>query len=141
MTDFQSSVLLFLGKGITLTNSDKMLIPNAFELNLPYKKYVPCHRLDKETGGLVICAKTRADEVLIKNTFRYKYIYKKYVAIVAGKLQPKEGFITSLIGGKHSVTRFGVVHYTDSLRYGTISTVELFPITGTVQCIQIFAHS
>ena len=37
-------------KGMTLMKAPEMLLPNAMELKLSYKKAYPCHRLDQGTG-------------------------------------------------------------------------------------------
>ena len=64
----------------SLMRMPDMLLPGAFELNLQYKKAIPCHRLDSSTGGLVVCSKTRPSEVCIKMCFRQKLIHKRYRA-------------------------------------------------------------
>lgn len=62
--------------------------------------------------------------------FRQKLIHKRYRAIVPGRLEPKNGAITALCGGKESLTKYDVVNYTRSARYGWISTVDCWPVTG-----------
>jgi 23S rRNA-/tRNA-specific pseudouridylate synthase len=114
----------------SLMRMPDMLLPGAFELNLPYKKAIPCHRLDSSTGGLVVCSKTRPSEVCIKMCFRQKLIHKRYRAIVPGRLEPKEGVIATPCGGKDSITKYNVVDYSQSARYGWISTVDCWPVTG-----------
>lgn len=114
----------------SLMRSSELLLPGAFELNLLYKKAIPCHRLDSATGGLVICSKTRPAEVCIKMCFRQKLIHKRYRAIVPGRLEPNEGEMNSPIGGKDSVTKYSVAHYSRSARYGWITTVDCWPVTG-----------
>lgn len=116
--------------GITLLRSDKLLLPDALKLQLPYKKAVPCHRLDRETGGVMLCSKSKLSERIIMTTFSTKLVRKKYLAIVIGKLEPSEGIIDSPIGGKPAKTRYSVTHCTRSLQYGWVTTVELWPITG-----------
>ncbi len=113
-----------------MLKSDDMLLPNAISLNLKYKKAVPCHRLDKETGGLMICSKSRDAEVVIKECFRLKLIKKRYVAIVAGKLEPLQGTISTNVAGKRCITRYEVTKYSRSHQYDWVSTVYLFPVTG-----------
>jgi 23S rRNA-/tRNA-specific pseudouridylate synthase len=117
-------------RGVTLLKSDKLLLPDAIKLNLPYKKAVPCHRLDKETGGVMLCSKSKLAERTMMVCFRYKLIHKKYIAIVIGKLEPAEGLITTPLSGKAACTRYAVTSYTRSAQYGWVSTVELWPITG-----------
>ena len=114
----------------SLMRMDDLMVPDAFEKNLTYKKSIPCHRLDSSTGGLVICSKSRSAEVCIKMCFRQKLIHKRYRAIVPGRLEPKQGAITALCGGKESLTKYDVVNYTRSARYGWISTVDCWPVTG-----------
>jgi len=110
----------------TLVNSDSMLIANAKY----YKKAVPCHRLDRATGGLVVCSKTKEAESLIRRLFREKFVHKRYRAIVPGRIEPEFGKITSILDGKEAITEYKVVYCTRSYKYSWISTVDLWPITG-----------
>lgn len=114
----------------TLTNSDYMLLPNYSKDNVSYKKARPCHRLDSATGGLVVCAKSHDAERYIKIAFMEKDVKKRYRAIVQGRLEPDEGEITLPLSGQESLTLYKVTHYTPSLQYGWITTVDLFPVTG-----------
>jgi 23S rRNA pseudouridine1911/1915/1917 synthase len=47
----------------------------------------PCHRIDRETSGLVLCAKTKVAESTLKKSFMEGAIEKLYLAIVDGHLQ------------------------------------------------------
>lgn len=47
----------------------------------------PCHRIDRETSGIVICAKTRLAQSKIKAAFRDQKVEKNYLAIVEGELK------------------------------------------------------
>ena len=78
----------------------------------------------------MICSKTRKDEVTIKQLFFHRQVKKRYRAMVSGRLEPATGIIDAPVKGKVSKTRYSVVQYTDSIRNGTITTVDLFPITG-----------
>jgi 23S rRNA-/tRNA-specific pseudouridylate synthase len=42
------------------------------------------HRLDKLTGGLLVCAKTAPAAVTLNRMFEERQVQKKYVALVAG---------------------------------------------------------
>jgi len=44
----------------------------------------PCHRLDRETSGVLVCAKTQASERDIKRAFMNGTVTKTYLAIVRG---------------------------------------------------------
>lgn len=116
--------------GLTLLRSDKLLLPDALKLQLPYKKAVPCHRLDRETGGVMLCSKSKLAERIIMTIFSSKLVHKKYLAVVIGKLEPSEGIIDTPISGKAATTKYSVTHYTRSKQYGWVTTVQLWPITG-----------
>jgi 23S rRNA pseudouridine1911/1915/1917 synthase len=47
----------------------------------------PCHRIDKETSGIVVCAKNREAERAIKKSFMYGHVKKTYLALVTGVLK------------------------------------------------------
>jgi 23S rRNA pseudouridine1911/1915/1917 synthase len=53
----------------------------------PGAKINPCHRIDKETSGLVVCAKNRQSEALVKRAFMTGAIAKSYLAVVEGLLE------------------------------------------------------
>lgn len=53
------------------------------------EKINPCHRIDKETSGLIVCAKNRATESVIKSAFMQGRVKKSYLAIVEGILPAK----------------------------------------------------
>lgn len=53
------------------------------------QKINPCHRLDKETSGIVVCAKTRWAEREIKIAFMNSQVSKTYLAVVDGHLKQK----------------------------------------------------
>lgn len=114
----------------TLMNSSAMLFDNAIENQLRYKKAVPCHRLDRATGGLVICSKSKEAHSSIMASFRDHEIFKRYRAIVKGRLVSETGIINFPISGQKSETKYFVVSYTRSKQYEWVTTVDLWPLTG-----------
>jgi len=46
----------------------------------------PCHRLDRETSGIVMCAKHRKAERALKIAFQDGQVHKTYLAVVKGHL-------------------------------------------------------
>ncbi len=51
------------------------------------------HRLDRETSGVVICARTEADERVLKKAFEDHLVQKTYLAIVSGRVERDQGEI------------------------------------------------
>ncbi len=56
------------------------------------------HRLDKETSGLMVIAKSQTAFVNLKAAFKERQIIKEYKAIIKGRMNIAEGLITEPIG-------------------------------------------
>lgn len=55
------------------------------------------HRLDKETSGVMIIAKTHSSYLHLMNQFKNRLTTKYYIALVKGKVQLRRGSITTNI--------------------------------------------
>lgn len=66
------------------------------------------HRLDRETSGLVIVAKTQMAFDNLQGQFKNREVKKEYVALVHGEI-PDEGVINENIGRVGKFGKFGVV--------------------------------
>ncbi|CAM9814152.1 unnamed protein product [Pylaiella littoralis] len=106
-----------------------MLKPTKSE-DRPLHRPLHCHRLDKPTGGLLICAKTRPALSALSDAFEKRLVSKRYVALVAGELEGSGAIVTPL-DGKASHTNYRVRGPpVRSLKTPIITTVDLWPITG-----------
>ncbi|MDD3190558.1 MAG: RluA family pseudouridine synthase [Candidatus Pacebacteria bacterium] len=56
------------------------------------------HRLDKDTSGIMIAAKTQEAFEFLKNKFKKREVRKIYTTLVYGKVEPEEGEIDFAIG-------------------------------------------
>lgn len=104
------------------------------------------HRLDKNTTGLMVVAKTDAAHQKLTSMFQLRKIHKEYLAIVHGKLRGHEGIINLPIGrdpndrkkmcviasGKNAVTHWKVRKLFDEF-----SLVSLFLETGRTHQIRV----
>ncbi len=59
------------------------------------------HRLDKETTGVLLLAKSAKMKNEMVDLFRQKMIEKRYLAIVDGRVEKREGKIESFLVKKH----------------------------------------
>ena len=98
------------------------------------------HRLDRETSGVLVCAKTLEDERALKGQFERRETQKTYLAIAEGLIDPEEGEIDLAIGrpdeGLHLLMAPRVDGSAARTRYRVIARapahclVALFPVTG-----------
>ena len=67
------------------------------------------HRLDKDTSGLIVVAKTEEIHEKLSEQFREREVYKSYVALVHGEPEEDRGTIEAPIAReKHNRTKMGV---------------------------------
>lgn len=104
------------------------------------------HRIDKDTSGLLMVAKTDEAHQALAADLKAKKSLRKYLAIVHGNLPNDRGMIEAPIGrsekdrkkqavtakGKEAVTRFTVLE-----RFGDYSLVELQLETGRTHQIRV----
>ena len=107
------------------------------------------HRIDKNTSGLLVVAKTLEAKTKLSLQFFEKTTKRKYVALVWGDLENNEGTITGNIGrslknrqvftvfpdgehGKHAVTHYKVIE-----RLGYVNLVECRLETGRTHQIRV----
>ncbi|HET9718205.1 MAG TPA: RluA family pseudouridine synthase [Pseudolabrys sp.] len=111
------------------------------------------HRLDKDTAGCLLVAKTRFAAAALARTFRSRSARKIYWALVAGVPRPRQGRISTFLakeereedsyvriaahgekGASHAVTYYAIVE-TAGRR---VAWVSLKPVTGRTH--QLRAH-
>ncbi|WP_119168640.1 RluA family pseudouridine synthase [Algihabitans albus] len=111
------------------------------------------HRLDKDTSGLMIAAKTQRAQDALVTQFTARSIARRYHALVWGRPQPPEGDIVADIGrhpqnrkkmavvtrnGKAATTRYRLLA---SYAGGAVSLVECRLLTGRTHQIRVhMAH-
>lgn len=67
------------------------------------------HRLDKDTSGLIVVAKTEEVHEALSEQFRNREVFKSYVALVHGAIDEASGTINQPIAReKHNRTKMGV---------------------------------
>ncbi len=103
------------------------------------------HRLDKDTSGVLIAAKTRDAAAKLTKAFKARETQKVYWALVSGNPRPGAGSIKlplekKLLGGVEKVVALGrgnkngqraLTHFTTvSVAGRTLSWLQLVPVTG-----------
>ena len=108
-----------------------ILNQDAETRDLKYRLH-PCHRLDRDTSGLIIYAKGKSIQKKMIDAFRNRVVGKKYVAFVHGKLLSCDGQICLAIEGKSALTKYKVIE-----EKSNYSVLEVSPVTGRTNQIRI----
>lgn len=112
------------------------------------------HRIDKNTSGIIIIAKTDLAMTRLAKDFFDRTMDRKYIAICWGDLKEDEGTITGNVGrdprdrkkmfvfppgseeGKHAVTHYKVIE-----RFGYVTFIECKLETGRTHQIRVHMKS
>ena len=111
----------------TLVNALLAHLPALPESDSPARPGI-VHRLDKDTSGLIIIAKTPAALADLSAQFKSRTVKKAYVALVKGKVSPLRGVIDAPIGRDRSHRQKMVI--TDSGRPARTAYVVLRQLEG-----------
>lgn len=113
------------------------------------------HRLDKETSGILLVAKTLSAFIALQKQFKERIVEKTYLALSHGKITPEKGEINVPVGrlnfnrkrfgvvagGRESVTHYNVLqYYKNPATKEILSLVELCPKTGRTHQIRVHLH-
>jgi 23S rRNA pseudouridine955/2504/2580 synthase len=133
----ENFIVLNKSSGISVqggTKSKKNLVDifaksEIFQGTKPYS----VHRLDKDTSGVFIMAKTRQSAQLLTSLFRLRKVHKTYLAICHGELNKDSGeWNDDLIryDGERKIIEKAKTIYRVLDKNSEASLVELKPITG-----------
>lgn len=104
------------------------------------------HRLDKETSGLLVVAKTKNAFENLQKQFKERRVEKKYISLVHGQVKPRQGEIVLPIGRtQKDRQKFGVQVYGRKARtkyqvkryWQEFSLLEIELLTGRTHQIRV----
>src|SRR5215471_15185297 len=121
--------------------------PDLTEEDLP--RYGLVHRIDKNTTGLIVIAKTAEAAAHLAKQFFNHTVSRKYIALVWGSIEKDEGTIIAHVGrhqrhrkmfdaypegesGKHATTHYKVIE-----RFNYVTLVECRLETGRTHQIRV----
>ena len=82
---------------VTLINAVRARYPQVREISDNDRGGV-VHRLDRDTSGVIVFAKSEASQYALKEQWRQRETTKEYLAIVEGRPDPAEGIIDAPLG-------------------------------------------
>ena len=127
--------------------SVKTVLDNYFRKNRKTYTAHVVHRLDRDTSGLLVYAKTMQAEQILENNWNEIVTDRRYLALVSGRMEQEQGTVKSWLkdsksyityssptdnGGKLAITHYRVLRTND--RY---SLVELKLETGRKNQIRV----
>ena len=114
-----------------------------------------CHRLDRDTSGVLVVAKTRGAAAALTKSFRHRATQKTYWALVRGIPRQREGRISTYLvkeqtddGDRMRVAKHGERNADHALSHyrvidsnpRTVSWIEMQPHTGRTHQLRVHAQ-
>ncbi|MFH1462377.1 MAG: RluA family pseudouridine synthase [bacterium] len=135
-------------------DKDVLVIDKPAGIVVEELPYLPAHRLDKDTSGVLILAKNQETLEFLQKQFKERTVKKKYLALAVGNLKNQTGSIKTLLGRSPNDRRkqkafsaadpeaegkrIAETSYKVLQRFENYDLIELEPTTGRKH--QIRAH-
>jgi 23S rRNA pseudouridine1911/1915/1917 synthase len=105
------------------------------------------HRLDRDTSGVMVLAKTASAHAALSAQFKVHSIHRVYLALVRGNPGEESGTVDAPIGRhvkerkristKTGKARHAVTRWTVKERFGALTLLEVYPETGRTHQIRV----
>ena len=133
-------------RGETLVNALLHHFPDISEIG-PEERPGIVHRLDKESSGVMVVARSLKAYRSLQRQFKQKEVEKQYIGLVWGRMAQKKGEITWSIGRhpkhgerisiKTKKPRSAETRYSVLREYEESTLLEIQPITGRTHQIRV----
>ncbi len=142
------------GYGLLSVSSDRVKENTAYRIlsdylkeDNPYAKLFVIHRLDRDTSGLIMYAKSEDVQFKLQRSWNEMVLDRRYVAVIHGAIEPSEGEISSYLTENsvhhvYSTTdkengQFALTKYKTLQSNSRFSLVELQLSTGRKNQIRV----
>jgi 23S rRNA pseudouridine955/2504/2580 synthase len=135
VVDKPAGLAVHEGKKILKRDSILGMLEEAYRPQGIIPKLV--HRIDKETSGLLVVAKTDRAAERLETLFEESGVDKEYFALVVGRLNPNKGTIDFPLPGRNGKPVSASTHYKVEKEFSNATLVRVTIETGRMHQIRL----
>ena len=124
---YEDNNIIIIDKPINIETTGENSLTSLVHKKYEYSifKPMPCHRLDRNTSGLIIFAKSEIALNIMLSKFKNHEIEKHYLALVYGNPKPKHKTITSYL---FKDTKKSQVYISDEFKKGYQKIITTYTV-------------
>ena len=137
----QSHAVVYEDENILIADKLSGVSSEALFCELAEKGCLPVHRLDRNTSGLIVLAKTEAAQTELLAAFKERAVDKVYLCLAKNAFKAEKGVLTAYLSkdAKNGLVRIYAAPNADRVKI--VTEYEVLEKRGDIALVQVTLHT